>query len=105
MTTTKTEEATILPPDEATKVAAVEAAEAKAAGKTETDIEIAAAASREAQEAKRAKVKPTYYKTVANGVLIDPDTGIEFSNDKGTKSKLTGWLEFQIANGKITEDE
>lgn len=36
------------------------------------------------------------------GLMIDPESGIRFDNE-GKRSARTGWLDFQIANGKIEE--
>src|ERR1043165_1967035 len=88
-------------PDAATPAAAVALKEAQAAGKTTEEIEAEAAATREEKAASLAKIKPKYYRSVHGGVLIDPETQLEFNGENGVKSKMTSWLQFQIDNGKI----
>lgn len=90
-----------------TKAATTAAAAASAAADQEVSQEQldAAAAERKAQADARDAVKPKYYKTVHGGVMIDPETQIEFNGENAVKSKMTGWLEFQIASKKIAEDE
>jgi hypothetical protein len=46
-----------------------------------------------------------YYYATGDVAISDPDTGKSFSNEKPTKSPLTGWVEFQLANGKLRVDE
>jgi hypothetical protein len=92
-------------PDAATAAAAAALKEAQAAGKTTEQIEEAAAAVREEQAAALAKVKPKYYRSVHGGILIDPETQLQFNGENGVKSKMTSWLKFQIDNGKIAEEE
>jgi hypothetical protein len=40
------------------------------------------------------------YVAVHGGPMIDPHSGIAFDSDP-KESALTGWLDFQIASGKI----
>lgn len=90
-------------PDARTAAAGKKAAADKAAGMTEAQVVDAAQAERDRAAAARAKIKPKHYKAVF-GLMIDPDTLKEFGTENATKSGMTAWLEFQIANGKIVED-
>lgn len=67
-------------------------------GKTPQELAAAAAEA-------RAAIPARYYVTVGDSKLTDPSTLLTFSHDKAQKSKLTGWLEYQIAHGKIKRDE
>lgn len=92
-------------PDALTEEAAAKAKADLEAGKTPEQIEEEAAAARKETTEELSAVKPKYYRTVHGGIMIDPDTNISFNGENGVKSKMTSWLDFQIANGKITEDE
>lgn len=101
---TNTEARELVAPDEIT-IAAANAAVTEHANKSEPEIIAAAHAKREHNAAALAKVKQKHYRTVHGGVMIDPDTGKSFNGENSVKSPLTSWLDFQIKNGKITEDE
>lgn len=92
-------------PDALTEAAAAQAKADAEAGKTPEQIEAEAAAARQETSEDLKAVKPKYYRSVHGGTMIDPETQKVFNGDGGTKSHMTSWLDFQIANGKIAEDE
>lgn len=67
---------------------------------TEPELLAAAAQARADDAASRDEAGTAYYISKV-GHMIDPDTGKEFNTDKGTKSHLTSWLDFQIKHDKI----
>jgi len=61
---------------------------------------IAERAAREFQERKQ-KFGTQYVVATGGRSITDPDTCKSFSPDKATKTVLTGWVEYQLANEKL----
>jgi hypothetical protein len=56
------------------------------------------------QVAARKAVGVRYYLATGDHPITDPETLKTFSNERPTKAEMTGWIEFQLANGKLAVD-
>lgn len=54
--------------------------------------------------ARRKAVGVRYYLATGDRAITDPETLKVFSNERPTKAEMTGWIEFQLENGKLVVD-